>query len=117
LKLITETSLNDASATGADWRPGVRLCLLLLRGYKIFISPYFSGSCRFLPSCADYAAQAIELHGAPRGIWLAARRLARCHPLCAAGHDPVPTPRGSVRSFESLRTALSSSKGGGSQTT
>jgi putative membrane protein insertion efficiency factor len=54
------------------------------------ISPHFHGSCRFLPSCADYAAIAIERHGALRGGWLALRRLARCHPLCAAGHDPVP---------------------------
>jgi hypothetical protein len=97
LKLITETSSNDNSAKAADWRLGVRVCLVLLRGYKILISPYFRGSCRFLPSCADYAAEAIERHGAVRGIWLAAKRLVRCHPLCAAGHDPVPAPRGSVR--------------------
>jgi putative membrane protein insertion efficiency factor len=43
-----------------------------------------------LPSCADYAAEAVERHGALAGGWLAARRLARCHPFCAAGHDPVP---------------------------
>jgi putative membrane protein insertion efficiency factor len=63
---------------------------MALRAYKICISPYFRGSCRFLPSCADYAAEAIERHGVLRGGWLALRRLARCHPLCAAGHDPVP---------------------------
>ena len=97
MKLITETSSNDACARAADWRPAVWLCLVALRGYKILISPYFTGSCRFLPSCADYAAEAIDRHGAIRGTWLAARRLARCHPLCAAGHDPVPAPRGSVR--------------------
>ena len=91
MKLITETSSNDASDRGAEWRPAVRLCLLLLRGYKIFISPYFRGSCRFLPSCADYATEAISRHGVVRGGWLAARRLIRCHPLCAAGHDPVPS--------------------------
>jgi putative membrane protein insertion efficiency factor len=97
LKLITETSSNDASVKAADRSLAVRLCLVLIRGYKIFISPYFRGSCRFLPSCADYAAEAIDRHGAARGIWLAAGRLLRCHPLCAAGHDPVPVPRGSVR--------------------
>ena len=97
MKLITATSSNDASVRAADWRPGVRVCLVMLRGYKLLISPYFRGSCRFLPSCADYAAEAIDRHGALRGIWLAARRLARCHPFCAAGHDPVPAPRGSVR--------------------
>ena len=97
MKLITATSLNDVSDRPASLRPGVRLCLGLIRGYKILISPYVRGECRFLPSCADYAAEAIDRHGVTRGIWLAARRLARCHPLCAAGHDPVPAPRGSVR--------------------
>jgi putative membrane protein insertion efficiency factor len=89
LKPITEPSLNGASVAG-DRPLGVRLALQLLKGYKYFISPYFHGSCRFLPSCADYAAQAIERRGVIRGGWLAARRLARCHPFCAAGHDPVP---------------------------
>lgn len=65
---------------------------MALRAYKLCISPYFRGSCRFLPSCADYAAEAIERFGVLRGSWLAARRLVRCHPLCAAGHDPVPLP-------------------------
>jgi len=76
------------SARSAD--PAVRLVLALLRGYKTFISPHFAGSCRFLPSCADYAAEAVTRHGVVRGSWLAAKRLARCHPLAAAGCDPVP---------------------------
>lgn len=70
---------------------GVRVALALIRGYKVLLSPYFRGSCRFLPSCADYAAEVIGSHGLARGSWLAARRLARCHPLCRAGHDPAPT--------------------------
>jgi putative membrane protein insertion efficiency factor len=90
LKLITAPSSNDVSARRAELRIGVYLALGLIRGYKIFISPYFRGSCRFLPSCADYAAEAIARHGVLRGGWLAARRLVRCQPLCAAGHDPVP---------------------------
>jgi putative membrane protein insertion efficiency factor len=65
----------------------------LLRGYKLLISPLFTGSCRFLPSCSDYAAEAVRRYGVARGSWLALRRLARCHPFCAGGHDPVP-PRG-----------------------
>jgi putative membrane protein insertion efficiency factor len=71
----------------------VRFALALLRGYKILISPLFRGSCRFLPSCADYAAEAIERHGVIAGGWLAARRLARCHPLCEGGYDAVPLKR------------------------
>jgi putative membrane protein insertion efficiency factor len=70
--------------------PGVRVALIVLRGYKLLISPLFTGSCRFLPSCSDYAAQAIRWYGVPRGSWLALKRLARCHPFCAGGHDPVP---------------------------
>ena len=91
MKQITEPYSSVVSATGDKQTLAVRLALALLRGYKIFISPYFRGSCRFLPSCADYAAEAIARHGVVRGGWLAARRLTRCQPLCAAGHDPVPS--------------------------
>src|SRR5512143_1493653 len=77
LKPITEPPLNAGSGRRAS-SPGVRLVLLLLRGYKLLISPYFRGSCRFLPSCADYAAQAVGDHGVLKGGWLAVRRLARC---------------------------------------
>lgn len=69
---------------------GQRAVLALLRAYKILISPLFAGSCRFLPSCSDYAAQAVSEFGVMRGSLLAARRLLRCHPLAAAGLDPVP---------------------------
>src|SRR5688500_1361378 len=72
---------------------------MALRAYKLCISPYFRGSCRFLPSCADYAAEAIEYHGLLRGGRLALRRLARCHPLCDAGHDPVPRPSHETQDF------------------
>ena len=69
---------------------GVRVALGLLRGYKLVISPIFTGSCRFLPSCSDYAAEAIRIYGVTQGSWLALKRLSRCHPFCAGGHDPVP---------------------------
>lgn len=71
--------------------PMVRAALALIRCYQLLLSPYFTGSCRFLPSCSEYAAVAVERHGVLRGSWLAARRLMRCHPLCASGHDPVPS--------------------------
>jgi putative membrane protein insertion efficiency factor len=66
------------------------LVLALLRGYKLLISPYFAGSCRFLPSCSEYARDAVLRYGALRGGWLAMKRLARCHPLGSNGFDPVP---------------------------
>ncbi|HEY7292552.1 MAG TPA: membrane protein insertion efficiency factor YidD [Vicinamibacterales bacterium] len=68
----------------------MKLALLALRGYKLTIWPFTRGSCRYLPGCSDYAAEAIARHGLLRGGWLAARRLARCHPFGSSGHDPVP---------------------------
>ena len=64
--------------------------LAALRFYKVAVSPYMPGVCRFQPSCSDYAAEAVELYGAMRGSGLAVRRLARCHPGRAGGYDPVP---------------------------
>lgn len=62
----------------------------LLRGYKRFISPLLPPACRFHPTCSEYAAEAIETHGALKGTALAVGRLARCHPWSAGGFDPVP---------------------------
>jgi putative membrane protein insertion efficiency factor len=70
--------------------PAGAVVLALLRAYKILISPLFAGSCRFQPSCSDYMSDAIRSHGAPIGIYLGLRRLARCHPLGGFGIDPVP---------------------------
>jgi uncharacterized protein len=63
-----------------------------IRVYQLTLSPLFTGSCRFEPSCSRYAMGAFEQHGLTRGAWLAFRRLARCHPLGGAGLDPVPPP-------------------------
>ncbi|MEW6319572.1 MAG: membrane protein insertion efficiency factor YidD [Acidobacteriota bacterium] len=70
--------------------PAVAVALALLRAYKYFISPLFTGSCRYVPSCSDYTAEAIARFGALKGAWLGLRRLARCHPLGGSGLDPVP---------------------------
>jgi len=64
--------------------------LVLIRFYQRWISPYTPPSCRFYPSCSEYAAQAVERYGLVRGGWLAMRRLVRCHPFHTGGHDPVP---------------------------
>lgn len=67
-----------------------RTLMGLIRGYQKFISPALPPACRFYPSCSQYAIEAIARHGALRGSWLAARRLARCHPFHPGGVDPVP---------------------------
>lgn len=61
-----------------------------IRLYQWFISPLIGPSCRFMPSCSEYARDAIVMHGPLAGTWLAARRLARCHPWGGEGWDPVP---------------------------
>ena len=73
-------------------RPGLaaRALLALIRLYQRGISPALGTMCRFEPSCSRYAYEAIEIHGAGRGLWLAARRLGRCHPGRTGGYDPVP---------------------------
>ena len=67
-----------------------RILILLIDGYKIALSPFFGSQCRFYPSCADYAQQAIASHGVARGSLLACRRVCKCHPWNAGGFDPVP---------------------------
>jgi len=66
------------------------LLLFMLRAYQYAIRPLMGANCRFFPSCSDYAREAVERHGAAKGTWLAARRVARCHPYHPGGYDPVP---------------------------
>ena len=67
-----------------------RTALSLLRFYKRQVSPCLPPSCRFIPTCSEYALEAVEKYGAWKGSWLALRRLLRCHPFCKGGYDPVP---------------------------
>ena len=64
-----------------------------LRAYKLTLSPLIGRHCRFLPTCSEYAAEALIGQGPVLGAWLAARRLCRCHPLGGQGYDPPPPPR------------------------
>jgi uncharacterized protein len=73
----------------------------LVRGYRLLLSPWLGSSCRFEPTCSAYALVALERHGALRGGALTLGRIARCHPGCAGGHDPVPDQ--SHRLFSSFR--------------
>ena len=67
-----------------------QLLVVLIRGYRLLVSPVLPASCRFLPTCSHYAEEAILTHGAMRGGWLAVCRIARCHPWGGCGFDPVP---------------------------
>lgn len=65
----------------------------LVRLYQLLLSPVLPPSCRYLPTCSDYAIEALAQHGVIAGSWLALRRLARCHPWGGSGYDPVPAAR------------------------
>lgn len=67
-----------------------RLLVVLIGGYRRYISPLFTRHCRFEPTCSAYALEAVKVHGALRGTILAVRRVARCHPFHSGGIDPVP---------------------------
>lgn len=69
------------------------LLIFLIRCYQRVLSPFIGNQCRFYPTCSRYAVEALQKHGALRGSWLAARRVARCHPLNPGGPDPVPDER------------------------
>lgn len=73
------------------------LLVLLVRAYQLLVSPLLGPRCRFYPSCSAYAVQALRVHGALRGTWLAVRRVARCHPWNPGGVDQVPPARNHVR--------------------
>ena len=79
------------------------LLMGLVRGYRLLLSPWIGSACRFEPTCSVYSLQALEQHGAAAGSYLTVRRLARCHPWCEGGLDPVPQelPRG-MRLFSRL---------------
>ena len=93
----------------------IRAALIaLVKGYRLLLSPWLGSSCRFTPSCSVYSIQALEQHGALGGSYLTLARLARCHPWCQGGHDPVPQrgtwmPAGG-RMFTRLLSPLSQKK-------
>jgi len=62
----------------------------MIRGYQVALSPLLPSSCRYTPSCSNYALEAVGKYGALRGSWMGARRILRCHPFRKGGYDPVP---------------------------
>jgi uncharacterized protein len=82
------TTLSTAMHTAL--RVPQRLLIGLVKGYRLLLSPWLGSACRFTPTCSAYALEALAEHGAAGGSYLTVARLARCHPWCEGGHDPVP---------------------------
>jgi uncharacterized protein len=78
------------NSTGRTATVPARLLMVPIAGYRRFVSPLLPPRCRFAPSCSEYALTAVAEHGAARGLWLAVKRIARCHPFNPGGFDPVP---------------------------
>ena len=104
----------DAGTITVEARPRVsRLAVapfvLAIRLYQRFISPLTPPSCRYYPSCSQYAVVALQRHGLLRGTWLAARRIGRCHPWARGGVDHVPPARGGPTSPRSASAPMTPS--------
>lgn len=66
-----------------------RTVLIVLKGYKRFLSPLLPSACRYYPTCSEYMMDAVERYGCIKGIWLGIKRIGRCHPFHEGGYDPV----------------------------
>jgi len=86
-----------------------QVLIWLIRGYRAAISPLYGQVCRYHPTCSAYALEAVTVHGAVKGTWLAVRRVLSCHPWALGGYDPVP-PRGVLAVHNRGATPLPSSK-------
>lgn len=78
-----------------------QVLIAIVKGYRLFLSPWIGSACRFTPTCSAYSLGALQQHGAAAGSYLTLARIARCHPWCDGGHDPVPDvpPRPFARWF------------------
>ena len=84
--------LGKSSAVFPTSRFATAAAVFLIRCYQAMVRPFLIGTCKFHPSCSEYAVEALYTHGPRRGLILAVRRLTRCHPFSPGGIDPVPKP-------------------------
>lgn len=87
---VSDAEAKPRGAVRAIKRAATWLLVLPIRFYQNCISPLTPPSCRFTPTCSEYARQAIVKHGPVKGLWLAVRRILKCHPWGGSGYDPVP---------------------------
>jgi putative membrane protein insertion efficiency factor len=101
----------SATASGGGWprRLAVAPLILLIKLYKYLVSPLIGPRCRYLPTCSDYALEALARHGPVHGGWLAVRRISRCHPWGDFGYDPVPPTVADQRQADGEHTEQSPS--------
>jgi putative membrane protein insertion efficiency factor len=88
------------------WRLPRYLLILLVKAYRLLLSPWLGSSCRFTPTCSAYSLQALQEYGAVHGTYLTLHRLVRCQPWCDGGHDPVPPRKTPVERSDSLFSRL-----------
>ena len=93
-----------------------RFLIGLIKAYRLLLSPWLGTSCRFTPTCSAYGLQALAMHGAVVGSYLTLKRIARCHPWCHGGHDPVPLEPVLLTPAVLSRQRISSSSSSESQT-
>lgn len=92
ITVLHSSALKNSPGRGKPDRPALAARLLIgaIRGYQLLLRPLLTGSCRYLPTCSEYAAESIAKHGVRRGTGLALKRLVRCHPFGGSGLDLVP---------------------------
>lgn len=88
--MLDESNSTVVAAAHPIHRAVTKLFILMIWAYQLAIRPFLIGSCKFQPSCSEYAAQALARHGLSRGAWLSVRRICKCHPFGPGGIDPVP---------------------------
>ena len=84
-----------------------RLLIALVKGYRLLLSAWLGGACRFYPTCSAYTLEALQVHGAAKGAYLGLCRICRCQPFSNGGMDPVPAKNPSVLSLSKAATSLS----------